>query len=92
MNTNHTSPTGHSPRQERKFANKLFLGLGIAIVVAFVVVMITSRNSDLKANPAVEQLPAGQEPLPTEPAPVSPSGTAEPVAPAQETPAAAPQK
>ena len=73
MNTNHTSPTGHSPKQERKFANKLFIGLGIAIVAAFVVVMITSRTSDLKANPATDQLPAGQQPLPTEPAHVTPS-------------------
>ena len=86
MNTNQSGPTGHSPKQERKFANKLFIGLGIAIVVAFLAVMITSRTSDLKANPAVEQLPAGQQPLPTEPLPVSPTVPPQPVSAPQEAP------
>lgn len=71
MNTNHSSPTGHSPKQERKFANKLFIGLGIAIAIAFVAFLVTSRTSELKPNPAIEQLPTGQQPLPTEPLPVA---------------------
>lgn len=86
MNTNKTNPTGHSPKQERKFANKLFIGLGIAIVVAFVAFLVTSRTSDLKAKPAVEQLPTGQQPLPTEPLPVSPAVPPQPVANPQEAP------
>lgn len=86
MNTNQSNPTGHSPKQERKFANKLFIGLGIAIFVAFVAFLVTSRSSDLKANPAVEQLPTGQQPLPTEPLPVTPTLPPQPVAAPQEAP------
>jgi hypothetical protein len=72
MSTINSSTTGHSPKQERKFANKLFIGLGIAIVAAFVIFLVMSRTSELKSNPAIEQLPTGQKPIPTEPLPVTP--------------------
>ena len=62
MNTNQSSPTGHSPKQERKFSKKLFIGLGVAIAVAFVAVMLTSQKTDMKAAPATEQLPEQQQP------------------------------
>ena len=68
MSIINSSTTGHSPKQERKFSRKLFLGLGIAIAVAFVVVMLTSRKTDLKATPTTDQLPQSGAPVEAQPA------------------------
>ena len=62
MSIINSSTTGHSPKQERKFSKKLFIGLGVAIVVAFAAVMLTSQKTDMKAAPATDQLPVQQQP------------------------------
>lgn len=57
MSIINSSTTGHSPKQERKFANKLFIGLGIAIVAAFVIFLVARQDKDLKPQPVQEQVP-----------------------------------
>ena len=69
MSIINSSTTGHSPKQERKFANKLFLGLGLLIAVAFVIFLLTSQSQELKTAPAVDQLPAQESVQPVTPQP-----------------------
>jgi cell division protein FtsN len=57
MSIINSSTTGHSAKQERKFANKLFLGLGIAVVVAFVIFLVVRQGKSLKPQPIQEQVP-----------------------------------
>jgi hypothetical protein len=64
MSIINSSTTGHSPKAERKFSKKLFIGLGVAIAIAFVAVMLTSQKTDLKANPTTDQLPVEAQPKP----------------------------
>jgi hypothetical protein len=59
MSIINSNTTGHSPQQERKFANKLFIGLGIAIVAAFLIFLVVRQNKDLK--PQSTQAPISNE-------------------------------
>ncbi|MBC7753228.1 MAG: hypothetical protein H7Z71_03250 [Moraxellaceae bacterium] len=69
MSIINSNTTGHSPKQERKFANKLFLGLGLLIAVAFVIFLLTSQSADLKTAPAAGQLPVKEPSQPVMPQP-----------------------
>ena len=52
MSIINSNTTGHSLKQEHKFSNKLFIGLGLAAVAAIVVFVIAGTRS-------------GPEPVPT---------------------------
>ncbi len=62
MNTTNTgtSPasTGHSRPSERKFANKLFIGLIVLVLAAFAISFVVGQKRDLR--------PAGVETAPSE--------------------------
>ncbi len=48
MNTINSSTTHHSRPQERKFANKLFIGLGLLVVAAILVALIVGQKREVK--------------------------------------------
>ena len=49
-----SSTTGHNQVQERKFSNKLFIGLGIIIVIAVVAFVIAGGRSGSSTVPTIE--------------------------------------
>ncbi len=57
MSIINSSTTGHSPKEERKFTNKLFLGLGVIIVLAFIVFLVARQGKNLKPQSVQEQVP-----------------------------------
>ncbi|MBC7742546.1 MAG: hypothetical protein H7061_10125 [Bdellovibrionaceae bacterium] len=54
-----SSTTGHSRPQERKFSNRLFIGIIALVAVAMVVALIMGQKKEL--SPTVQGKPATQE-------------------------------
>ncbi len=62
MNTNNPNPNGPVRKTERAFSQKLFLGLGVAVIVAFVIFLFVRQGKDLKPQPVQEQIPTDIKP------------------------------
>ncbi len=56
MSIINSSTTGHSPRQEKKFSKKLFIGLAVAAAVAFIVAMSLTKDKATSEPPMPAQI------------------------------------
>ncbi|MBC7419249.1 MAG: hypothetical protein H7328_00845 [Bdellovibrio sp.] len=69
MSIINSSTTGHNRPQERKFSNKLFIGLILGVVAAVVIFLIVGQRKDMKIQPTenkATESSTGSAPLPVQ--------------------------